>query len=174
MRSQKIRISIFWLIVCMLCGPLILQAAELDRQGLFRIERSKNANIIQYDVQVRPNGKMDKMNPVVGYWIRLAEQGQEQKLTWIQNKFAFGFKAGLNADSESLSLDMVIDLGRLISVQRYGEVYKAITDINGEQSQLEKVYIHATGKGLWTTVHYIDLYGIDLDNGGETYQRITP
>ena len=70
---------------------MILQAAELDRQGLFRIERSKNANIIQYDAQVRPDGKLDKKNPVVGYWIRLAEQGQEQELTWLQNKFAFGF-----------------------------------------------------------------------------------
>lgn len=174
MKSRKICISIFCLIVCLLGGPLILQAAELDRQGLFRIERSKNANIIQYDAQIRADGKLDKKNPVVGYWIRLAEQGQEQELTWIQSKFAFGFKADLDADSESVSLDMAADLGRLISVQRYDEVYKATADINGKQSQLEKIYIHATGKGLSVTVNYIDLYGIDFSNNEKTYERIIP
>ena len=37
-----------------------------------------NANIIQYDAQVAPDGKLLKKEPVVGYWIRLAEQGQVQ------------------------------------------------------------------------------------------------
>jgi hypothetical protein len=168
------RLLISLLTVCLLCGPLILQAAQLDRQGLFRIERSKNANIIQYDAQVRPNGKLDKKNPVVGYWIRLAEQGQIKELSWLQSKFAFGFDADLDADHEGVSLDMTADLGRPIDVQRYGQEYKAIVDIDGKLSQLEKIYIHATGKGLSTTVNYMDLHGMDLASGEATYQRIVP
>jgi hypothetical protein len=157
-----------------LCWPLVLQADELERQGLFRIERNKNANIIQYDAQVTPDGKLDNKNPVVGYWIRLAEHGQVQKLSWIQKKFAFGFKADLDVDSEAVSLDMVIDPGQLISVRRYGQDYKAIMDIGGKLSQLEKIYIHATGKGLSTRIIYLELYGMELDGGEETYQRFVP
>ncbi len=158
----------------MLCWPLVPQADELERQGLFRIERNKNANIIQYDAQVTPHGKLDIKDPVVGYWIRLAEQGQVQKLSWIQRKFAFGFKADLDADSEGVSLDMAIDPGQLISVRHCGQDYKAIMDIDGKSSQLEKIYIHASGKGLTTRINYLELYGMALDGGEETYQRLLP
>ena len=169
-----LRNSINLLIVCVLCWPLVLQADELERQDLFRIERNKNANIIQYDAQVTPDGKLDNKDPVVGYWIRLAEQGQVQKLSWIQRKFAFGFKVNLDANSEGVSLDMVIDPGQLISVRRYGQDYKAIMDIDGKSSQLEKIYIHASGKGLTTRINYLELYGMELDGGEKTYQRLVP
>ena len=160
--------------VCLFFGPLVLYATQLDRQSLFKIERSKNANIIQYDAQIKPDGKLDKKNPVIGYWIRLAEQGQVQKLSWLQSKFAFGFKASPNTDSEGVSLDMAVDLGRLIKIQRYDKVYRATIDIDGRLSQLEKIYIHSSGRGLSVTVNYIDLYGIDLGGGEATYERLVP
>ena len=59
------RTTIISLVAALLCVSPVLQATELDRQDLFRIERSKNANIIQYDAQVRPDGKLDRKKPVV-------------------------------------------------------------------------------------------------------------
>ena len=104
----------------------------------------------------------------------MAEQGQVQKLSWLQSKFAFGFKASPNTDSEGVSLDMAVDLGRLIKIQRYDKVYRATIDIDGRLSQLEKIYIHSSGRGLSVTVNYIDLYGIDLGGGEATYERLVP
>jgi hypothetical protein len=70
------RISSFLLSIALILAPAILVAAEPEHQSLFRIERSKNANIIQYDAQIGADGKLDKREPIVGYWVRLAEQGQ--------------------------------------------------------------------------------------------------
>ncbi|MBT8072965.1 MAG: DUF4833 domain-containing protein [Xanthomonadales bacterium] len=169
-----LRTTIIALVAGLLCVSPVLQAIEMERQDLFRIERSKNANIIQYDAQVRPDGKLDRKKPVVAYWVRLAEQGQIKKLSWIQKTFAYGFKADLDDDSESVTLKMAADFGRVIKVKRFGQQYGATIDIDGKPSRLEKVYIDASGKGLFVTVNFIELHGFDLVNGEATYQRFVP
>jgi hypothetical protein len=169
-----LRTTIIALVAGLLCVSPVLQATELERQDLFRIERSKNANIIQYDAQVRPDGMLDRKKPVVAYWIRLAEQGQIKKLSWIQRTFAYGFKADLDDSSESVTLKMAADFGRVIKVRRFGQQYGSTIDIDGKPSRLEKVYIDASGKGLFVTVNFIELHGFDLVNGEATYQRFVP
>jgi hypothetical protein len=162
------------MMVLLVCLPAVLQAFQLDQQGLFRIERSKNANIIQYDAQVRPDGKLDSKKPVVAYWVRLAEQGQVKKLSWVQRTFAYGFKADLDDDLESVTLKMAAGIGKLVKIKRFGEHYKATINIDGKPSRLDRVYIDASGKGLFVTVNFIELYGFDLVDGEATYQRFVP
>jgi len=162
------------LIFALVCETLILQAGPLDRQPLFRIERNTNANIVQYDAQVGPNGKLDGNQPVVAYWIRLAENGQVKKLSWIQRRFAYGFKTELDRDSDNMMLDMTIDIGRLITIQADGEGYQAITVIDGVPSRIEKIYLHASGKGISTRLDFIELHGTNLDTGDESFEQIMP
>jgi hypothetical protein len=71
------RITLYTMAV-IVCCPVLSYADTLDRQPLFKIERSKNANIIQYDAQLGADGKLHAREPVVAYWLRLAEQGQVQ------------------------------------------------------------------------------------------------
>ena len=35
------------------------------------------------DAQIGDNGKLDSREPVAAYWIRLAEQGQVEKLSFV-------------------------------------------------------------------------------------------
>ena len=84
------------ILLTLLCAPQWVLAETAVRQGLFHIERNRNANIIQYDAQVGMDGKLLKKGPVVAYWIRLAEQGQAKKLSWAQKAFAYGFDAKLD------------------------------------------------------------------------------
>ena len=42
-------------------------------QSLFVIERSKNANVVQYDARLTADGVLDPKEPVKVYWILLAE-----------------------------------------------------------------------------------------------------
>jgi hypothetical protein len=152
----------------------VLMAGETVRQPLFKIERSKNANIIQYDAQVAADGKLFKKEPVVGYWIRLAEQGQVMELSWLQRTFAFGFDAKLARDRESLELRMKLDLGAPIRVVRDGALFRATVPIEGKSSWLEKIYIDADRKGLSANIRYVEVYGRDVENGDARYQKIIP
>jgi hypothetical protein len=158
-----------------LCFFLTVAHAEpVRREPVFKIERSKNANIIQYDAQIGPNGKLDASEPVVGYWIRLAEQGQRQELSWVQREFAFGFDAEYDPASDSVSMELAVDIGRSISVIRDGDNYRAISTIDGVAAFLDKVYINAHKNGFFFTVEYIDIFGTDVNTGEERVERFVP
>jgi hypothetical protein len=170
----KMHTFTIFLILALTGAPLLIQAETPTQQHLFKIERSKNANIIQYDAQVGPDGKLVKKEPVVGYWIRLAEQGQVQELSWVQRTFAFGFDAKLDRNRERAELDMAADFGRPIIVIRNRDVYRATAPIDGSLSYLEKIFIQASGKGMSITVEYIELYGEDMETGEARYQKFIP
>ena len=162
------------MLFALICFPALILAATPDSQHLFKIERSKNANIVQYDAQVSPDGKLLKKEPVVAYWIRLAEQGQVEKLSWIQRTFAYGFKAKLDRNRDTAELDMAADFGRPIIVIREGDQYRATAPIDGSQSYLEKIFIQAHGKGIKVNVEYIELFGEDMQTGEVRYQKFVP
>lgn len=172
MKQAIIRITSL-LLVAISFTPAILFGNEPDHDALFRIERNKNANIIQYDAQVGANGILHTKQPVVAYWVRLAEQGQVKKLTWMQRKFAFGFTTKLHDGGNTVALDLVLKIGRTIMVEQHGKDYRAITQINGVDSYLDKIFIQATGKGIATRVDYIELFGSAVNNREQQFERIT-
>lgn len=156
------------------CAPQWAFAETVTSQGLFHIERNKNANIVQYDAQVGMDGKLVNKKPVVAYWIRHAEQGQVKKLSWIQRTFAFGFKARPIDNGEHIELIMKIDFGEPITIIHEGKQYRATIPIDGSPSYLEKVFVQASGRGLFTKVQFIELFGIDMETGAAHQQRLYP
>jgi len=169
-----VRRLIILMVLALICFPALVLAQTPDSQHLFKIERSKNANIVQYDARVGPDGKLLKKEPVVAYWVRLAEQGQVEKLSWIQRTFAYGFKAKLDRNRETAELDMSADFGRPIIVIREGDEFRATAPIDGSQSYLEKIFIQAHGKGISVTVEYIELFGEDMETREARYQKFVP
>ncbi len=168
--NGTIKLLLFAIIVT----PAILQGAELKRDALFHIERNKNANIVQYDAQVTPDGKLYSKEPVVGYWVRLAARGEIKELTWVQKTFAYGFKVKLNKKENTATLDMAADLRHTILVKRVGGDFRAIAKIDGVESYIDKVFIHATGKGTSTRINYIELHGKAIKGQARQYERFSP
>ena len=160
--------------LALLCAPLPVQAETPERQHLFHIERSKNANIVQYDAQVGADGKLLQKEPVVGYWIRLAEEGQVKELNWIQKTFAFGFDTKLDKSRESAELRMKANVGREINIIRNGDEYRATVMIDGVLSYFEKMYIDAARKGMSLKVRFVELYGEDMQTGEVRYEKFVP
>lgn len=154
--------------------PASGQSADASVQSLFTIERSKNANVVQYDAHIAADGRLEKKNPVVAYWIRHTEQGQREELSWVQRTFAYGFDTRLSRDRETAELKLKADLGRVILVRKEGAQYRAQAVIDGEPSFVEKIFIHSTGKGMSTTVEYMELFGTAIGNGEQQHEKIVP
>lgn len=168
------RLIVILSILLLVCGSGLLQADSLRQQPLFKIERNSNANIVQYDAQIGPDGKLDKRRPVVAYWVRLAEQGQIKKLSWIQKMFAYGFKTDYDREADSAILSTVADIGRKIKVLRINGSYAATARIDEQPSRIVKLYIHATGRGLSTKVDFIEFSGVALKDGEPTHECYIP
>ena len=160
------------LVLALFCTTL--QAQDPVIHPLFKIERSKNSNIIQYDARSGPDGKLLKKDPLIGYWIRHNEQGQRMELSWVQKTFAFGFKTELAKDRESAEMEMAQDLGAPITVVRVGDIYRATAPLEGHTSYLDKIYIKASGKGIKVNVEYVETFGKDVETGEDRYQKIVP
>lgn len=170
-KQKSIPMATIGLFILLSFSSSQLQAKELTRQGLFHIARNHNANIIQYDAQIGRDGKLDARDPVVAYWIRLAEEGQEKELSWVQRKFAYGFKAKYHAGEDKAVLKMAAKIGRKIRVGITGGRYRAITEISGRPAYIESIYISAHGKGLSGKVDYIEFHGIDTETGAICFEH---
>lgn len=161
-------------ILAHLGGITSLQADHTGRQNLFKIERNKNANIVQYDAQITAEGKLNNKDPVIVYWVRLAEQAQVKELSWIQRKFAFGFSTDFDQESDIAIIDMALKIERLITVKRVQQDYQAIMTIDGRTSLVEKIYIDSSGRGFSTRVNFIELHGTDMETSEVTFERLVP
>lgn len=157
-----------------LCLLLAASAVSAETQPLFHIERSKNANIVQYDANLNSQGMLRAKEPVLVYWIRLAENGEKRDLKWIERKLAYGFKTDYEKKTDTATLKLSADIERKIRVYAVEGQYRAETRIDGRPSFIEKLYIESDESGLWPKVIYIDLYGEDVENGRKRYERFLP
>lgn len=57
---------------------------------LFYLQRDPNANTVVYQLNVNDAGKIDEDEPVRMFWLRYAEHGERQDLSFIQRRFAYG------------------------------------------------------------------------------------
>jgi len=154
--------------------PIESLSKDKQTQHLFKIERNKNANIVQYDVQMKADGKLDPKKPVVAYWIRHAKDGQKEDLKWVEKSFAYGFKTKYNAKMNAADIDMVANINRKITVLEVQREYRAETLIDGQSAYLEKIFISSKGKGMSTKITYMELFGKDMKTGEDLYEKFKP
>jgi hypothetical protein len=163
------------LMVCVSVAVLIpfeSLSSNMQTQHLFKIERSKNENIVQYDVRIKADGKLDPKEPVVAYWVRLAKEGQKEELKWVERTFAYGFKVKYNAKTNTATMDMAAKINRKIKVLAVQDEYRAVTTIDDQSAYLEKIFISSKGKGASTEVTSIELFGHDVKTGEDRYEKL--
>jgi hypothetical protein len=128
---------------------------------------------VVYDALVDAEGRLLPDRPLEAHWELLAEKGQRKKLSAIQRKMAYGFKARFVADN-TVALEMAADIEREILVDVVGGVARATIRIDGRPSVLERIYVKSIEGGFLPSVEYLDLYGRDLETGGERSERLVP
>jgi hypothetical protein len=149
-------------------------AGQEKTSPLFIIERSKNANVVHYDARLTGDGKLDPKEPVIAYWVLLAEDGRREELSWIEKKKAYGFEIKPDPAAKGYKMTLVADPQRPITVKKEGDAVRAEGIIDGRPVVLEKMFIKASDGLTGPKVEYIELYGKDLETGKKRYQRIVP
>lgn len=159
----------------MALGALLvtLTAAAITPEGrLFHIERSKNANIVAYDVRLNPRGTIDTRNPIDGYWIRLAEEGQRDELGSFEKRLAYGWEVKRHGEDKLLLTLKALPSHKIV-VERGKYGYEAHLPISGVPARLVTAYVKSKEGGVLPKVEYVDLIGRRLDNGEPIRERLT-
>jgi hypothetical protein len=143
------------------------------RDSLFRIERSKNRNVVQYNACLLQNNKLSDENPVEAYWV--LANGQKEELNIAESKQAYGIEHKEKLGENKFQILLAALKDRNIIVQEMKGNYKAVVQINGESSILERVYVESEERTVGLPkVHYIDLLGRSLRTNRPIKERITP
>ena len=145
----------------------------INSDHLFFIERSKNKNYVQYDVRLMKDNDLPASSPVTAYWV--LENGQQQELTLIERKYAYGIDSQEELEENKFRVFLVALNEREIIVEKMNGSFKAVISINSERSILERVYIESK-EGLTglPKVLYIDLFGWTKESGFPMRERIIP
>ncbi|MCJ7684297.1 MAG: DUF4833 domain-containing protein [Desulfobacteraceae bacterium] len=164
--------AMWWFAVLALLA--VPAAARIKTSPLFIIERSKNANVVHYDAQITADGKLDTKEPVIAYWVLLAEDGRREKLSWIEKKEAYGFTIKPDPSVNGYKMTLVAAPEQQIIVKKEKGAVRAEAVIDGRPSVLEKMYINASEGVLGPKVQYIEVYGKDLQTGKERREKMAP
>ena len=146
----------------------ILAAFAATPEGrLFQFERSTNKNYICYDVNLKEDGKLNLKEPVHPYWIRAEEGGEKKELSFLQFKFAFGYKVDSTKENEvTIHLSPYKNLP--IRILKRGGKWIALVKMEGQEIVVSKFFAQMKGESL--TCLYVDVTGIA--NGKTVTKRI--
>ena len=166
--------AIVLLLVILSLFPQSIFAVSGDKVShLFFIERSKNKNLVQYDIRLTKNSTLPDLRPVNVYWV--LENGRHENLNPIEREYAYGIVHQEKLDENKFKVILAGLKGLEIIVERMNDSFKAMISINGRESILEKIYIKSEEKrtGL-PKVLYIDLFGRTKEMGLPIKERIAP
>jgi len=167
-------LTIVLLLVSLSLFPQLILAASGDTAGhLFFIERSKNKNLVQYDIRLTENRDLPASRPVNAYWV--LENGRHEELNSIEKKYAYGIVRQEKLAKDKFKIILAAFKGLEIIVERLSDSFKAVVSINGRESILQKIYIKSEEiRAALPRVLYVDLFGRIKETGLPIKERITP
>jgi len=139
---------------------------------IFRIERSKNANIVQYDAVLAAPQKLDPRGPVVAYWVMLAKDGRRESLTSLDER-AYGFKVVPEKDGSWL-LYLTAAKDRCIRVVFWQGRWVGQVLIGGRSAVLSRIFVSSDESAFIPRVKWVDLFGADMVTGKPLTERLKP
>ncbi len=141
---------------------------------LFYMQRTANSNTIIYELNA-PDGKIDTENPLHVYWIRYAEKGQKEELSYIQRKFAYGVITKKLANDQFDVRFVSYKKFPLLLMKTNDGKYHIFATIAQKQMMLNRLFVKIEGGSFWLpNVVYVELRGTDQNTGREIIERFKP
>jgi hypothetical protein len=172
--SMKSFVMVLLLAVLSLFPQSIFAAsAEEKVSRLFFIERSKNKNLVQYDIRLAEKSSLSDIRPVNAYWI--LENGRREELNPIEKEYAYGIVCQEKLDENKFKVILAGFKGVEIIVERMNDSFRAMVSINGQESILEKIYVKSEERRTrLPKILYIELFGRTKEKGLPIRERIAP
>ena len=153
-----------------------------DRSGdypgnynLFKIDRSRDRDIVLYDVRLDSLGNLDSSGPISAYWKKFTENGRYEPLTMIQQKFGYGIR--FHNISESVAdFQLVSFQDQLFRLRKNKDnEYRVYLVSGGKNIELRSLYIQFEDDSFWfPEISRIEIKGMDLAEGGLVTEIIIP
>ena len=152
---------------------LALPAEAAPSRKLFVIGRSKNKNVVHYDVKLTKSGTLNLEDPIDAYWVMRAEDGRREELTFLEVRLAYGFSIESKV-SEGGFLIRLAACDRRLAVRNIADQHQAELSIAGEQAILKRIFVQATDDAVVPRVVHVDVQGTSIASGKALRERLRP
>jgi hypothetical protein len=142
--------------------------------SLFFVQRSPNVNTIVYELNNK-NGQLDTTNPIHVYWLRYADKGQKEELSYLQRKFAYGLTTTPKGNDQYDVRFVSYKKFPLTLMKTVDGKYHIFATIQQKQMMLSRIFIKIEGGSFWLpNVVYVELQGTDPSTGREITEHFKP
>lgn len=141
---------------------------------LFHLQRDPNTNTIIYELNLKEDGKVNPEKPVNIYWIRYADKGQKEDLSYVQRKFAYGLQTkALGNDEYELRFVSHKKLPLYLKRSPGDNKYHVYIDANNKKIMLDRVFVRIEGGSYWLpNVRYVELKGTNTKTQTQIVERL--
>ncbi len=154
------------------CAPFSESATRL-----FYIQRTGNSDTIVYDANTGDHGQFQKNNPVIIYWKRTDKNGLKEGLNYLQRTRAYGIKHVPAGSINEYYFHLIAYPQRnfLLKTDDCGHPAVLLT-LAGKEAYVKRIFIdlEPAKLGLIPTIHYIEIFGVDVQTGEAVYEKLRP
>lgn len=144
---------------------------EKTSKSLFYIQRNLNKHTIIYDLNLNEKGELNLDDPIDNYWKQYESTGLRRELSWLESWLAYGYRAK-KIKNDGFRIKLRAHKERFLYLKKVEEKWRAVIEINGEESYLTHIYAYADESGILPDVLHVDIFGLDMKTGAVVKERI--
>jgi hypothetical protein len=147
----------------------------MDTSHLFKIQRSKDANEIFYDLNLSAPNKLDTQEPINIYWIKHTKNSKAEPLTWIQKRYAYGVNYLKTSENEAV-FHFVSYEKRLFQIKLNSSgFFHVYTILQNKEVIVNRIFIQIDGGTFWfPKVSRVELHAKDTRSNKTIIEIINP
>lgn len=153
-------------------------ASDKENSYLFKISRNRDANEIWYEANLKSDGSLNQNSPIQVFWVKKADKGTIEPLTWIQNRYAYGIEllSKPNVHKGSIHFRFVSYANRTFELRPTKDnSYKVFTQSNNKEIEVNQIFVQIDGGSFWLpSIPYVQLKGIETVTGNQITELIYP
>jgi hypothetical protein len=143
-------------------------------QRLFYLQRMPNSNTLIYELNTA-NGHLNEDEPVHPYWVRYAEKGQKEELSYIQRKFAYGIVSKKIANDQYDVRFVSYKKFPMLLMKANDGKYHIFATVAQKQMMVNRIFAKIEGGSFWVpNIVYVEFKGTDPNTGREIIERFKP
>jgi hypothetical protein len=138
---------------------------------LFYLQRTPNTNTVIYELNIK-NGEPDSLEPVHIFWIRYGDKSQNEELTSVQRKYAYGLSTQV-ISKDHYELRFLANKKYVLQMMKGADYkYHVYYPINNKQAILSRIYLQINGGPMFhPNIEYVEFTGINPETGAEMTER---
>lgn len=145
---------------------------------LFYVQRTINANTIVYSLNLDKRGNLNELEPIKVYWIKYAQGGKIDPLTYIQKNYAYGINSKLIDEEKKTYLLEFVSYNKkqfyLLKSPKDSK-YHVWGYINNKLTILKNILVKIEGGTFWVpNIKYAEVKALDLEASEVITEIIKP